>query len=129
MIELAWAAALFVGEGSCACHSKKRKDGGSHVYIKLGMYDKRAVERFRSAVEPAVLELTGNLHPYVSLHHLKPVRSGIVKDLYTVDVGGRPALAILRSLWPYLKDTDKGDQILRALDNAKIPKELVTHAG
>lgn len=128
MSDLAWAAGLFVGEGSCAPHARRRKDGTGHVYIKLGMYDERGVERFRKAIEPAVLSTPGLVHKYVKLHCRKVVRSGVEKEFYCVDLGGRPALAALRALWPHLSDTHKGDQIMAALDAVSIPREEVTNA-
>jgi hypothetical protein len=96
--ELAWAAGLFVGEG-CITVTRTYNSSGTYPYLRLDMrmYDERAVRRFIAA--------TGaNYHRTFSKQ-----RQHVVHGAAAV---GRSAERILATLWPYIADTEKGEQAL-----------------
>lgn len=102
-----WAAGLFVGEGCFYLHKRK------YLSMKISMHDRRAIERFFRATLPYVGQALGTrptnprviAEPYT--YHGQP------RVNYTVRYGGNAAHGIMRALFPYLENTDKGDQLLR----------------
>jgi hypothetical protein len=94
--DLAWAAGLFAGEGSCIVIRRKTR---TYMFLSIQMLDERSVQRFASIFDKRV-----ETYP---LYYDKSRRT------YRVSGAGRTAEAILRVMWPYLEGTDKGDQVER----------------
>ena len=106
--DVAWCAGLFVGEGH-AGRAITRGSSGVYEYISLilAMYDRRAVERFANVLG-------------LNCHHLfNKLRQ---HDYWRVLVRGRTAERAFAVLWPFLSDTDKGDQILKQAERLGIQK-------
>jgi hypothetical protein len=113
---LMWAAGLFVGEGSVVVVTRPpKKDGSERKYINLAvaMTDERAVRRFYDAVQPHIRYtrkiVQSDLYSYV------PKRPGSLR-VYRYAATGTPALSICEALYPYLSDSDKGDQMKRCME-------------
>ena len=98
-VDVAWAAGLVIGEGSVG-RVRSTNASGTFEYIglQLGMYDRRAIARFASTFGIVYLE-----------SYLKHRRHWF----YKVYPRGRTAEKILSALWPHIRGTDKGDQLLR----------------
>lgn len=87
--ELAWAAGLYDGEGTCGCYGRPdgRKRRGSYWHIRISVaqhYDPEVLHRFVAAV--GVGKVYG---PYDGRK-------------YSVQVVGENAETIIERLWPYL---------------------------
>lgn len=99
---LPWAAGLIVGEGSIGvAYSRKYP----YLAVQLSMMDKRAVRRFAETFEVAMQRYY--------LKHRKYF-------MYKIMLRGRPAERAVSAMWPWLKNTDKGDQALRAARKLRI---------
>lgn len=98
--DIAWAAGLVCGEGSVFITRVKKGDT-TYRYLRLTveMYDERAVRRF--------VEITG------SGYFQTVLRRHNDHVLHRAISTGQSAVRILTMLWPYLRDTDKGDQAAR----------------
>ena len=93
--DLAWAAGLFAGEGYCGL--VRRRGECRYLSLQVTMLDERCVERFGRIVgRPA----------YSWAYAVDRERR-----VFRVQAVGRTAEEILSKLWPFLKGTDKGDQI------------------
>jgi len=97
-----WAAGLIVGEG-CIGVAYSRKY--PYLAVQLSMMDKRAVHQFA--------ETFG-----VSMQRYYLPQRGYF--MYKIMLRGRPAERAVAAMWPWLKNTDKGDQALRAARKLRL---------
>jgi hypothetical protein len=97
-----WCAGLFVGEGSIGAYSYDNGSGRRYTYltIQLGMLDVAAVERFAATVES---NLWYGRYRYDTNRFFPRAHAR-----------ARTAEAICRTLYPYLRETGKGQQIREA---------------
>lgn len=104
-----WAGGLFVGEGSVFVQNKK--DGSRELRLSLLMTDRRTVERFRDIITPLVQRRRRYNKAY-TLNGFTPKRPNS-KPVYQVTLSGLPAESVCRALHPYIRNTDKEDQMIR----------------
>ena len=103
--EMCWAAGLFVGEGTVFT-TKSR-----YLQLAVSMYDRRALVRFRNAIEPYVGLRLSNRHKNRFGARIYKFKSASDHTCWRVQVSGNPAIGVCRALYPYLARTDKGDQM------------------
>jgi hypothetical protein len=117
MSEMIWAAGLFVGEGSVIVVSRPprgRKQEQHYLTLALLMADERAVKRFHAAVQPHV-EYTRKVTPAQIYSYIPKSRPDCLR-VYRYSLTGAPAISVCRALYPYLNDSDKGDQIMKCFE-------------
>jgi hypothetical protein len=106
--EVAWAAGLFVGEGSVGItYWRPKRDSSVHAYpsFDLKMLDGRSVEAFCDA-----FGLNFLVGPY------KQERS-----IYRVTGAGTAAAEVLRAMYPCITDTRKGEQVRNVFEAVGRP--------
>lgn len=112
MIELAWAAGFYDGEG---CTSVHRTNGNHNLRISIQQIDPRPLQRFLNAIEG------GNLGgPYKS-----PSRKTSWSAQWHYYLTGVKALGALGKLWPYLSEP-KQEQILYIANQMELATEQMT---
>lgn len=104
-MDMEWAAGIFIGEGSAGVCKRPSGKSGTREYVvaQINMLDIRAMTRFAETVE-MVPQLSVKPYP------LDPTRQ-VARLAVTHLLGGR----LLNLLLPHMRDTDKGDQAIRAL--------------
>jgi hypothetical protein len=101
-IDIAWAAGLFEGEGSCGFRMRRHE---LRPFVKLGMTDRDVVERFVSIVG------VGN----VTTTHRPPD-----KRMWHWSIGGKDdCCRVLGLLWPYLGERRK-ERALEVLERTSM---------
>lgn len=105
-MNVAWASGLFAGEG-CVGVAVSRIKSGNYPYmlLQIGMYDERSIARFA--------ETFGVNYGFVFLANRN-------RNFYRCNVRGRTAEKVFAKMWPFLKGTDKGDQILRVSEKLDV---------
>lgn len=91
MLELAWAAGFFDGEGSIQLRR------GTMLQLYVGQTDPRPLERFAAAVGAG--KVRGPYGPYA--RNGKPNNW---KPMYAWQLGGRKAESVFATLRPYLSE-------------------------
>ena len=106
-----WAGGLFVGEGSVFIQNRKRAGMlTQYLSISLLMTDERTVTRFRDIVTPYIQRARRKFKPNALNSYTPP---GGRRPVYQFTVTGAPAEAVARALHPYIRNTDKEDQMIR----------------
>jgi hypothetical protein len=114
--DLAWAAGLFVGEGSAGNH-RATKEGKRHAVLQIGMYDRVAIEEFVAIIAPYMGDRTrGENGVWIREWEIRPGQMA-----YKFRTMGHPAARCLLALLPHLRNTLKEEQVRRVLNAA--PKE------
>ena len=110
MIELAWAAGFFDGEGCTSVHQpRKAIHRWSTLKVSLKQNDRRALDRFHAAVRG--LGSVNGPYEYVGRN-----------PFYVYEVYGDDADTVLMYLWPYLGDAKKeqADRVMDQLANTLV---------
>jgi hypothetical protein len=103
VIELAWSAGFFDGEGCIVAQMYKSRPGRAPgLQLHLEQVDRRPLERFAAAVS-CDLNIT-----------LRPAREAS-KPIHRISVGHAKTMQIMTELWPYLSEP-KREQFLDRLD-------------
>jgi len=111
MIERAWAAGFFDGEGStCTTVS------GSSLQLTVPQVDLRPLARFVAAVGESPN----------AIHHTMPRGPISRRPIHVFRIYGDRAIEVLRRLWPFLSEP-KQDQALHAL--TRYAFRSVSHRG
>lgn len=104
--EMAWASGLFCGEGSCYTNKK-----GMH--ISIGMLDHRAIEKWAKIMRSSIpFGERKKIHGKVNVSYSQHIKGGIFARVHS---SGKYAMYLATAMVPYIKDTDKGEQIIRNL--------------
>ena len=107
--EVAWASGLFVAEGHARVITRRaRGKSYRHPMLSVSMLDRGAIENFALAI---------GARPYSFPYYEDKSRT-----CHRVQISGMSAEMALRAMYPFLSDTDKGDQI-RAVFSA-LGREL-----
>lgn len=104
MLELAWAAGFFDGEGS-AFQMRGKKPGQVYLALQVSQKDKRPLERFSKAL--GIGRVRG------------PYKSHNGQSFWAVS--GKKAQVVIEQLWPYLSEP-KREQITRVEELNKLSK-------
>lgn len=107
--QVAWTAGLFCGEGNAGVVRQTRPDGSPRLYVMLqvSMLDGRSLQKFADIWDRSV---------YSWPYHVDNSRL-----VYRVACSGRTAERILTTMYPYLRNTDKGEQIERVFAEVGVP--------
>lgn len=111
--DLSWAAGLFVGEGSIFIQHRFKGTPKEKRYITVSllMTDERTVKRFREIVTPYATYQRKRTKPN-ALNAFTPKRPNS-RPVFQYSLTGVPAIGVARALYPYITNTDKGDQMKR----------------
>lgn len=117
--ELAWLAALWIGEGSiCNTVARERRDGTKYMTISVGMLDHVAVEKAAHIIRK-ILEgrtFTGPHHTKgVQVSYQSHTKGGVFARIH---LGGPKAACVVRVIWPWLEGTLKGNDAVRCFATA-----------
>ena len=109
--QIAWAAGLFIGEGSVgSCLSKKNHISYEYLDLQISMMDERAIVRFAKIFHVNVIKLFLKLRGYY---------------IYKVHTRGRTAERMVGQMWNHLRGTDKGDQAVRVCKRLRISDYVI----
>lgn len=107
----AWAAGLFVGEGTVVATSNVVKGFDYRYFLaKIEMYDERSIRRFGAITDKKV---------YLG-------RNARDHETFIVAAKGRAGEEMVARMWPWLAFTDKGDQAIRVARKLGI-ESWITH--
>lgn len=106
--DLSWVAGLIIGEG-CWTHTSARGAGGwRYLCFQLSMYDGRAVKKMARILKHHGLVAKVAKHP----PHEK--KQGIC--YHKIHLAGKKAEQLAELVFPMIRDTDKGDQLIEVLE-------------